>query len=170
MNQEKQAKQSAKEATMVSLDLQQGEEIELKKEHYKSILKGYGDLIDAIEKKINRIKISPSSIFNKGDRDYRVSKLVIEKLEAENTIFEKKKFFEMWLKRSVEYAEKFAKITQECNEKFDETETQAKEIALKDIRLKSYMAKYDAEPNKNQKIKNEYYLLLKYEISKVKNQ
>jgi len=169
MQNEKQAKQSAKEATMVSLDLQQGEEIELKKEHYKSILKGYSDLIDAIDKKIELMD-SIVGEQNNTDIAYNKAKLVIEKLEAENVIFEKKKFFEMWLQRSIEYAEKFAKVTFECNEKFDEAEAKAKEIALKDIRLKSYMAKYDAEENKNQKIKNEYYLLLKYEIGKVKNQ
>lgn len=157
-----QVKKNSEEATALSLDLQQKEEIDQKVNYYKGIIKAYAELSSAIDKKIESIGEStiPSDIYEK-------SKLTIEKLEADNSIAEKKKFFEMWLKRSAEYDKKFAIITEECNAKFDEVEAQARAIAEKNIKLKSYMTKYDLEEDKNQKIKNEYYLLLKYEITKI---
>lgn len=163
---EKQAVQNSENAQMLALDLQQKEQIDSKINYYKTMLKAYEDLAEVISKKVlffDSIELSQKSL----DDIYEKNKLILEKLEIENTIFNKKQFFEMWLKRSADYEQKFAMITAECNEKFDEVEAQAKEIALGNIRLKSYMDKYDKEENKEQRIKNEYYLLLKYEITKL---
>jgi hypothetical protein len=165
-----QSKKNAEDAKMLSLDLQQGVEIEQKIEHYKTILKAYGELVNAIDGKIEKLSLSigdnPPAIVN-ADVNYEISKLTIEKLDAENTILDKKKFFEMWLKRSAEYEKKFATITKECEENFEQVESEAKEIAKGNIKLQSYMGKYEAEENKTQKLKNEYYLLLKYEVTKI---
>lgn len=178
---EKQAVQNSENAQMLALDLQQKEQIDSKINYYKTMLKAYQDLAEVINKKvlfIDSIELSQKSL----DDVYEKNKLILEKLEIENTIFNKKQFFEMWLKRSADYEQKFAIINAECNEKFDEVEAQAKEIALGNIRLKSYMDKYDKEEhledkNKDrgfddflsyrQRIKVEYYLLLKYEITKL---
>lgn len=162
----KQAVKNSENAQALALDLQQKEQIDNKVNHYKTMLKAYEDLAEVISKKIlhiESIELSQKTL----DDIYEKNKLILEKLEIENTIFNKKQFFEMWLKRSAEYEQKFALITEECNEKFDEVEAEAKEIALTNIKLKSYMEKYDAEENKDQRIKNEYYLLLKYEITKI---
>ena len=165
-----QSKKNAEDAKVLSLDLQQGVEIEQKIEYYKSILKAHEQLINAIDGKIEKISLSigdnpPSIVY--ADEHYEISKLTIEKLEAENTMFDKKKFFEMWLKRSSEYENKFAAITKDCEDNFDKVESEAKEIAKGNIKLQSYMGKYEAEENKTQKLKNEYYLLLKYEVTKI---
>ena len=156
-------KRNAEDAKIISLDLQQGTEINQKVEYYKSILKAYNELSTAIGLKIE-------ALGNKmGDADvaYEISKLSIEKLEADNSLYEKKKFFEHWLGRSAEYEKKFALITKECEEKFVEVEAEARVYAEGNIKLKSYMTKYDAEQTPDQKMKNEYYLLLKYEVSKI---
>lgn len=157
---------NSENAQSLALDLQQKEQIDNKINYYKTMLKAYEDLAEVISKKILHIE---SIELNQKTLDdiYEKNKLILEKLEIENTIFNKKQFFEMWLKRSSEYEQKFAMITAECNEKFDEVEAEAKEIALTNIKLKSYMDKYEAEENKDQRIKNEYYLLLKYEITKI---
>ena len=163
----KQAVKNSENAQALALDLQQKEQIDNKINHYKTMLKAYEDLAEVISKKIlhyDSIELSQKTL----DDIYQKNKLILEKLEIENTIFNKKQFFEMWLKRSSEYEQKFAMITKECEEKFDETEAEAKELALTNIKLKSYMEKYDKEENKDQRIKNEYYLLLKYEITKIK--
>ncbi len=163
---EKQAVQNSENAKMLALDLKDKEQIDLKINFFKTMLKAYEDLAEVIDKKvlfIDSIELSQKSL----DDIYEKNKLILEKLEIQSSSFNKKQFFEMWLKRSADYQQKFAMITAECNEKFDEVEAQAKEIALGNIKLKSYMDKYDKEENKEQRIKNEYYLLLKYEITKL---
>lgn len=162
-------KRNAEDAKMISLDLQQGTEINQKVEYYKSILKAYNDLSNAIDKKIEilNVKLGADESSQGADGLYERSKLTIEKLEADNSLYEKKKFFEHWLGRSAEYEKKFALITKECEEKFEEVQAEARVYAEGNIKLKSYMTKYDAEQTPDQKMKNEYYLLLKYEVSKI---
>lgn len=155
-------KKNSEEAKMLSLDLQQKTEIDQKVNYYKSILKAFEELNSAIDEKIALLE-------TKGDADskYQKNKLIIEKLETENATFDKKKFFEMWLKRSKEYDEKFEKITKECEEEFDITLDKAKEISKNNIKLKTYIENFEKQENPEQKLKNEFYLFLKYEVSKV---
>lgn len=158
-----QLKKNAESAKSLSMDLQQKVEIDQKLDYYKAILKAYEDLGKAIDQKVEELEESTDA-----QSVYQKNKLIIEKLENSNNIFEKKKFFEMWLSRSTEYDRKFALITKECNEKFDELESVARALAENNIQLKSFMNKYDSEENKDQKVKNEYYLLLKYQVAKIK--
>jgi hypothetical protein len=150
-----QGKQNQQNAQALSLNLSQKDEIDQKCNYYKSIIKTYSDLCDAIDKKIE-----------KTDDDYEKCKLIIEKLDVEDRIFSMKGFFEMWLQRSNDYDKKFAMITQECNDKFDETYAKFKELAKTNIILTSFVQKYEAEPDKNQRIKNEFYALIKFEVMK----
>jgi len=151
-------KESVQNAQALSLNLSQKDEIDQKLNYYKSIIKAYSDLIDAIDKKVEA-----------ETDEYTKNKLILEKLETENRIESQKGFFEMWLTRSRDYDAKFAMISNECNEKFDETYAKFKEIAESNIILKSFVAKYDAEPEKTQRIKNEFYALIKYEVMKATN-
>lgn len=152
MNQEKVNRQNAQE---LALNLSQKDEIDQKCDYYKSLIKTYANLVDAIEKKIE-----------KTEDDYEKCKLEIEKLDVEDRIFSMKGFFEMWLQRSNEYDKKFAMITKECNEKFDEIESKAKELSNKNPILKMAMDNYNATEEKTQRLKNEYYAMLKFEVIK----
>lgn len=148
-------KESVQNAQALSLNLSQKDEIDQKVDYYKSLIQTYANLANAIEEKV------------KTETDeYTKNKLIIEKLETENRIFSMKGFFEMWLERSRDYDAKFAMITKEVNEKFDETYTQFKEIAKHHLVLKSFVDKYEAEPDKTQRIKNEFYALIKFEVMK----
>jgi hypothetical protein len=155
-------KKNAEEAKMLSLDLQQKTEIDQKVNYYKSILKAFEELNSAIDRKIALLETKEDA-----DSKYQKNKLIIEKLETENATFDKKKFFEMWLKRSKEYDEKFEKITKECEEEFHITLDKAKEISKNNIKLKTYIENFEKQENPEQKLKNEFYLFLKYEVSKV---
>lgn len=155
-------KKNAEEAKMLSLDLQQKTEIDQKVNYYKSILKAFEELNSAIDEKIALLETKEDA-----DSKYQKNKLIIEKLETENATFDKKKFFEMWLKRSKEYDEKFEKITKECEEEFHITLDKAKEISKNNIKLKTYIENFEKQENPEQKLKNEFYLFLKYEVSKV---
>lgn len=153
-----QRKENQKEAQSLALDLKQKEEIDQKLDYYKSILKSYEDLQQSIDKKIESLESD----------SYEAAKLRIEKIETVNTIFEKKKFFEMWLKRSTEYDRKFALITEDYNKHFDSLLFQARQIASNNLRISQILERYDKEDKENldQKALNELYLLLKYEVGR----
>ena len=148
-------KQNVQNAQALSINLSQKDEIDQKVDYYKSLITTYSNLGTAIE---NKILVEAD--------EYTKNKLIIEKLETENRIFSMKGFFEMWLERSRDYDSKFAMITKEVNEKFDETYVKFKEIAQNHIILKSFVDKYEAEPDKSQRIKNEFYALIKFEVMK----
>lgn len=165
---------NSNDAKALSLDLQQKEEIDTKLGYYKSVLKAHADLCSAIDAKIAILEKSGGGIFSGIEKSeefikYEIAKLRIEKCEAENTINEKKQFFEMWLGRSVEYDKTFAILTEECNRNFAQVEAEAQKLAEGNIKLRSFITKYglEKEENKTQKMKNEYFLLLKYEITKI---
>lgn len=151
-------KQNAQEAQALSLNLAQKDEIDQKVDYHKSLIQTYSNLVIAIEKKVES-----------ETNEYTKCKLIIEKLEAENKIVSQKGFYEMWLARSRDWDSKFALINKECNEKFDETYFKFKELFKDHIILKTYIERYDNEPDKNQRIKNEFYALIKYEVMKATN-
>ena len=72
----------------------------------------------------------------------------------------------MWLSRGKEYDDKFNILSKDCNDNFDEVQNKAKELAEKNVKLKSHIEKYEKEENPSQRLKNEYYLLIKYEVYK----
>ena len=82
-------------------------------------------------------------------------------------MYEKKKFFEHWLKRKSEYDKKYEIITEECNKNFEATQEKAKKIAENNLRFKGFVEKFEKEENVTQRLKNDYYLLIKYEISRL---
>jgi hypothetical protein len=170
-------KKNQKEAQTLALDLKQKEEIDQKVEYYKSILKAHEDLELAIQKRIKSMNTRAGirSVFsfltkpNNHTDDYDKQKLIIEQLEVANVLYEKKKFFEMWLKRSSEYDRKFALITEEYNKNFPTLLEKARELSGSHLRIAQILDRYDKEADSiasDQKALNELYLLLRYEIGR----
>jgi hypothetical protein len=159
-----QQKKNAEDAKALKLRLNEIVEIEQKIDYYKSILMAYDELSELIGKEIE--EKSKSVNLNTNDK-IQIARLRIEKISNDSNIYEKKKFFEHWLNRKNEYDKKFAFITDECNKNFDEINNKAKKIGEKNIKFKSFVDKFEKEENVTQKLKNEYYLMLKYEISRL---
>lgn len=159
-----QQKKNAEDAKSLSLQLNEIVDIEQKLDYYKSIIKAYNDLSISIGEKIDFIAgIENPTIDNKID----MSRLTIEKINLNSNLYEKKKFFEHWLRRKSEYDKKFELITDECNKNFDDMQSKAKKIAEKNIKFKSFIDRFEKEENVTQALKNEYYLMIKYEISRI---
>lgn len=159
-----QQKKNAEDAKSLSLQLNEITEIEQKIDYYKSIIKAFDDLSNHFHQKIENL----SNIENPTlDNLIELAKIKIEKLNLDSSVYEKKKFFEHWLKRKGDYDQKFELITKECNENFDEVESKAKKISEKNVKFKSFIERFSKEENVTQKIKNEYYLMLKYEITRL---
>ncbi len=101
--------------------------------------------------------------------DYDQGRLINERVELVMEMFVKQRYLKMWTERDEEYQVRFEEITKECEEYFDGLLNKAKEIADKyNLRLADGIEKY-SNPDNNQKIKNEFYLYLKVEVSNAYN-
>lgn len=157
MKQQEQQEQNAQNAQTVVLSFQQKDEIDFKLNLYKSIIQTYDNLSKAID---NKLLVEKD--------EYTCCKLKIEQLELDDRVFSQKQFFEMWLMRSKDYDQKFAPIIEDCEKNFAEVEAEARVVAEKVLPLKTAMAQFDATENPSQRIKIEYYALLKFEVAKSK--
>lgn len=159
-----QQKKNAEDAKSLSLQLNEITEIEQKIEYYKSIVKAFDDLSGYYNQKIEAMSLIENPTV---DNLIELAKIKIEKLNLDSSVYEKKKFFEHWLKRKAEYDKKFELLTKECNENFEQVEYKAKKISETNVKFKSFIDKFAQEQNVTQKLKNEYYLMLKYEITRL---
>lgn len=100
----------------------------------------------------------------KGEKGLK--KIIEEEIKTEKNPVLKKEM-EMRLKKILKYEKTFDILTQECNEHFDEVEAQAKEIFKNNAQLKRVIKKHRVVKNKDQKLKNDYYLFLKHEIARI---
>lgn len=150
--------------------LEQKPEIDKKVSYYKETILGIDGVISAINERIARgyttekLKFLGISIEKKVQLDsYDKSKLILEKKRAELDLWEKKRYFEMWLQRSKDYEKKFAELKAECEEKYDSIYAQAEEARKTNLRLNDVMSAYKNE-NNDVKIKVEFYLYLRQEV------
>lgn len=165
--------ESKKDRDAIMAMLKNEPEVTAKVDYYKGLLKAQVMLIDSIESKINRDReITIMKLFGfipivrvQKVSEYEKSKLLIEKIEAENQLYYQKQYFEIWLQRKREYEVYFDKLTAEVNANFDQLYTAAKEVARQNLRLSSAISQYEKSDMKdNQKTKNEFYLYIKQEV------
>lgn len=149
------SKSNQQKAQELSLNLRDKDEIDHKTEYWKNTLILLSELTEAIDKKIES-----------ETEDYEKIKLKLEKIDVKDKIFSVKGFYEMWLDRSKEYDKKFEMVTKNCNENFDATFEKFKELAKNNLLLTSWLTKWENEPEKTQRLKNEFYALISYEITK----
>lgn len=149
------AKSNQQKAQELSLNLREKDEIDQKTSYWKNTLILLSELTEAIEEKIE------SETDN-----YKKIKLKLEKIDVEDRIFSVKGFYEMWLETSKEYDKKFEMVTKQCNENFDQAFEKFKELAKNNLLLTSWLTKWENEPEKTQRLKNEFYALISYEIIK----
>lgn len=161
----KQTKKNSAEAQMMVKDLKQKPEIDQKIEYYKSLLKTYDLLKESIDKRISEYESEEMTPI----KEYEKCKLGVEKVEIENNIFVKKTFFEMWLERGKEWDKKYEDLKKECEERFEKTFEEAKTISQNHTKLKQIIDNYSTRENVEERVKVEFYLLIKFEISKVKS-
>jgi hypothetical protein len=165
MKQDKQQLKNSEDVKILIKDLHQKTEIDQKCLYYKSIIKAYDELSTALGNKIDNLEANDKNLSD--DDSVTMNKLIIEKLDIQNSIFEKKKFYEMWLKRKKENDITVEKVTEDCNKNFDEYLAKAKEFALKNVKLKSHLDLFEKEEEVTQDKKNSFYLLIKYEVIKL---
>jgi len=150
--------------------LEQKPEIDKKIKYYKETLLGIDGVMKAIDERISRgytietFKFLGISVTKRVMLDeYDKSKLILEKKRAELDLFEKKRYFEMWLDRSKEYDKKFKELEAECNENYERIYSLAEEARKTNLRLNDVMSAYKND-NNDIKIKVEYYLYLRQEV------
>jgi len=160
MFKEKHLKTNANNAKELAINLQEGDLIESKVERYKNYVRIHANHLKSIEDKIQKLT-------DENAERYEITKLEIEQVYMIDNIENKKAFLDHWLSRKKDYDEKYELVLKDCNENFDKVEAEAKELAKHDLKLLSYMTKYEQDENKNEKTKCEYYLLLKHNVIQI---
>jgi hypothetical protein len=127
-----------------------------KVEYYKEIIKAEAELIDSYEKRQSKWWISS---VNKAKEKSEIIKL-------RNSIIQKKKVFESYLKRKNQYEKWLDEMAIEVNDKFDNVIAIAKEIPFSsNPRLHDGIAKWEELSEQNSlQDKVEMYLFMKNEI------
>lgn len=150
--------------------LEQKPEIDSKVSYYKETLLGIEGVISAIDKRINKgyTKETFRFLFIPVVKrvhldDYDKSRLILEKKRAELDLFEKKRYFEMWMDRRRQYETKFAELEKECNQNYEQIYEMAQKVAEYNIRLADVINSYKNESN-DIKVKVEFYLYIKQEV------
>lgn len=150
--------------------LEQKPEIDKKVKYYKETMLGIDGVMSAIDERIARGYTTEKFKFLGIPVEKRVyldeydkSKLILEKKRAELDLWEKKRYFDMWLQRSKDYDKKFAELKAECEANYDSIYAQAEEARKTNLRLNDVMSAYKNE-NNDIKIKVEYYLYLRQEV------
>lgn len=137
-------------------------EIEDKLKYYKAHLQVTANAITAIDQIVSGYGTDYSGLNPKVVLE--ICEYSMRKLELEIKMETQKNFIEMWLQRSMEYDSKMGKITEECNQHFEETVKKAREVAKTNLRLQAAMNNYDKSNNEDQLVKNEYWLYITKEI------
>jgi hypothetical protein len=154
---EKHLRTNSYNAKELALNLQEGDLIESRVERYTNLINAHVNHLKSIREKIQRLTDEKAE-------SYEITKLELELYYTIDNIDNKKAFFDNWILRKKDYDEKYEMVLKDCNENFDEIEKEAKELAKTDLKLLSYITKYEQDENKNEKTKLEYYLLLKYNV------
>lgn len=150
--------------------LEQKPEIDSRVTFYKESLLAIDKIMEAIDERIERgyttetFRLLGFPVTKKIHLDsYDIGKLSLEKKSAEASLFEKKRYFEMWMDRRKEYDAKFAELKADCDRRFDEIYSQAQEVMKTNPRLSDVMNSYKNE-NNDIKIKVEFFLYIKQEV------
>lgn len=161
---------AAEESKQIANLLKQKPEIDSKLKYYTGVLKANEAVYNSIQDRLERgytketyrilgIPVSKRIMLDELDR----AELEKKMLEIDQQVFAQKQYYEMWLKRSKEYENKFDEITRECNENYDEIYEAAQKVAESNIRLRTTINQYE-NPDNDQRIKNEFYLYIKQEV------
>ena len=128
-------------------------EIDNKVQYYKSVIEASANLIEEINNKFLTEKDT-----------YVIAKLKLEKIEAETTLHYNKQYFENWLDRTRDYDVKYAEIVRDCNENYDSIISQGNVIKENNPMLQMIMGEHSKLENVEDKIRVEYYLLVKQSV------
>jgi len=170
-------KDLAEESKTIANLFRQKDEIFQKVKFYENTLLNLEKLFEAIQERIKKggiiqtykifgfIPIVKKIKLDKTD----IARLNIELFEIEDEVWQKKQYFEMWLKRKKEYEVKFDEITRECNQAYDALLKEATDVvAPENPRLALTLRDYK-NPDNDQKLKNEFYLYMKQEVNNYYN-
>jgi hypothetical protein len=127
---------------------------------YKEIIESEKELIDAFEKRKNSLFVSKIT----------KAKERAEVIRLKNSILQKQKVFESYVKRKNEYEKWLDEMALEVNTKFDEVMEEAKQIPYtSNPRLQDGIKKFEElEETNTLQERVEFYLFLKNEVNNYK--
>ena len=139
------------------IDFNKGKEIvEGRVDYYTKLLKAKVDLYKALQAKIKE----------KTGGNLETARLTLEAIELSAEIENEKKMFENYMRRKNEHETYYDEVMRECNQQFDTTMAEAKEIVY-NLRLQQGIKDWEALEEKGEntpQMKVEFYTLLRSEV------
>lgn len=168
MNLQEERQKILKQGNLIDSNLR--EETNTKVDYFKYVLEGLGELHESINdtiekgsKKSKYLIMGLIPVFKKSKLSKEeIARLKVEQSEIEYNVYNKKKYYEQWLKRLNDIDLAIDEVTRECNDNFDKMLEDAKKLTY-NLRLMGEIKNYNKD-EATQDVKNAFYLFLKIEI------
>lgn len=133
--------------------LQSEPEIKNKVEHYNSVIKSSDKLVKAIEEKLS----------NTTDR-YESAKLELEKIDAEQKVFNATQYYQIWSHRAVDFDIRYKEVVADCDANYDTIIAEGEVVREKNAVLNMLMGEHAKLENVSDKLRVEYYLMVRQAV------
>lgn len=133
--------------------LQSEPEIKNKVSHYESVIKSSDKLVKAIEEKLA----------NTTDK-YEAAKLELEKIDAEQKVFNSTQYYQIWSHRAVDFDIRYKEVVADCDSNYDTIIAEGEVVRKKNPILDMIMGKHSELENVDNRLRVEFYLAVRQAV------
>lgn len=145
--------------------LQSEPEIKNKVHHYESVIKSSEKLVKAIDSKLE--SLLSKKLLNE-DEKYLEAKLELEKIDAEQKVFNSMQYFQIWSQRAVDYDFKYKEIVEDCNANYDKIISEGEVVRKTNPVINMIMVKHSEMENVDDRLRVEFYLVVRQAVENYK--
>jgi vacuolar-type H+-ATPase subunit I/STV1 len=133
--------------------LQSEPEIKNKVNHYESVIKSSDKLVKAIEERLA----------NTTD-NYEAAKLELEKIDAEQKVFNSTQYYQIWSHRAVDFDIRYKEVVADCDANYDTIIAEGEVVRKKNPILDMIMGKHSELENVDNRLRVEFYLAVRQAV------
>lgn len=137
--------------------LQSEPEIKNKVHHYESVIKSSEKLVKAIDSKLSNCT-----------DDYEAAKLELEKIDAEQKVFNSMQYYQIWSQRTVDYDFRYKEIVEECNANYDTIIAEGEVVRKTNPIINMIMVKHSEMEKVDDRLRVEFYLVVRQAVENYK--
>ena len=134
--------------------LQSEPEIKNKVYHFESVIKSSDKLVKAIEE-----EMLPNA---KGN--YEAAKLELEKIDAEQKVFNSTQYYHIWSHRAVDFDMRYKEIVADCEDNYDTIIAEGEVVCKSNPILSMLMNKHSELENVDSRLRVEFYLMVRQAV------
>lgn len=140
--------------------LQSEPEIKNKVYHFESVIKSSDKLVKAIDYKLE--DFSKKTLNN--DEKYLEAKLELEKIDAEQKVFNSTQYYSIWSHRAVDFDVRYKEIVADCEANYDTIIAEGEVVCKSNPILSMLMTKHGELENVDSRLRVEFYLMVRQAV------